>query len=382
MGLGLGRQHAVPALEARDLPRRRRRPVHRPLAERHRRPRARSAASTRTSSTWSRRCWRRWASTPPDAIRGVTQSPIEGVSFAHTFGDAKAQTRHHTQYFEMFGHRSLYHDGWRAVCPVPGPSFAEAGMGFGELEITEEKLRELDAKGWELYHVDRGLRGDAEPGRRAPRQADRDDRPLVRRGRQVQRAADRQPRHRAARRREAAARAAPRIATSTIRARPSVSNKIAPRILNRPHSITATVEIKDGAEGRAGRAGGLVGRLLALRQGPQAALRVQLPGRAALPPRDRHHHRRRPARAALRVRADRRARSGPRQGHAGPRAALRRRRAGREDRPAGDHPAGHRHHRRAHLRPRRRLDGDHRLPGPVRLHRRARAGGGRRLRRR
>ena len=29
--------------------------------------------------------------------------------------------KHVTQYFEMFGHRSLYHDGWRAVCPWPGP---------------------------------------------------------------------------------------------------------------------------------------------------------------------------------------------------------------------------------------------------------------------
>ncbi len=63
---------------------------------------------------------------PPATIRGVTQSPIEGVSFAHTFDEADAETRHHTQYFEMFGHRSLYHDGWRAVCPWPGPSFAEA----------------------------------------------------------------------------------------------------------------------------------------------------------------------------------------------------------------------------------------------------------------
>jgi arylsulfatase A-like enzyme len=90
---------------------------------------------------------------PPEQIRGVTQSPIEGVSFAGTFNDAKAETRHHTQYFEMFGHRSIYHDGWRAVCPLPGPSFTEAKMGFGEMTLTEEKLRELDAKGWELYNV-------------------------------------------------------------------------------------------------------------------------------------------------------------------------------------------------------------------------------------
>ena len=90
---------------------------------------------------------------PPETIGGVTQSTIQGVSFAHTLNDDKAPTRHTTQYFEMFGHRSLYHDGWRAVCPVPGPSFAEAGMGFGAMVLTEDKLRELDAHGWELYDL-------------------------------------------------------------------------------------------------------------------------------------------------------------------------------------------------------------------------------------
>jgi len=42
------------------------------------------------------------------------------VSFAHTFNDVAAPSHRHTQYFEMFGHRSIYHDGWRAVCPWPG----------------------------------------------------------------------------------------------------------------------------------------------------------------------------------------------------------------------------------------------------------------------
>jgi arylsulfatase len=90
---------------------------------------------------------------PPDEIRGVTQSPIEGVSFAHTFDDAKAPSKHHTQYFEMFAHRSIYHDGWRAVCPFPGPSFAEAKASFGQIALTEEKLREIDATAWELYNL-------------------------------------------------------------------------------------------------------------------------------------------------------------------------------------------------------------------------------------
>ena len=48
---------------------------------------------------------------PPASIKGITQSPIEGVSFAHTFAAADAPTKHHTQYFEMAGHRSIYQDG-------------------------------------------------------------------------------------------------------------------------------------------------------------------------------------------------------------------------------------------------------------------------------
>jgi arylsulfatase len=89
---------------------------------------------------------------PPTSIKGVTQAPIEGVSFAHTLEDAEAPSNHTTQYFEMLGHRSIYSDGWRAVCPWPGPSFAEAGTGFGN-PISAEKLTELDANNWELYHV-------------------------------------------------------------------------------------------------------------------------------------------------------------------------------------------------------------------------------------
>ena len=89
---------------------------------------------------------------PPATIKGVPQSPIHGVSFAHTFDDPAVETKRHTQYFEMLGHRSIYHDGWRAVCPWPGPSFAEAAQPFGSA-ISADTLSQLDATGWELYHV-------------------------------------------------------------------------------------------------------------------------------------------------------------------------------------------------------------------------------------
>ena len=52
----------------------------------------------------------------PVQVHGVTQKPIEGVSMAYTFDDAKAADKHVTQYFEMFGNRGIYHEGWSAVC--------------------------------------------------------------------------------------------------------------------------------------------------------------------------------------------------------------------------------------------------------------------------
>jgi arylsulfatase len=93
--------------------------------------------------------------TPPEQIRGVAQSPIEGVSFVHTFNDGEATTKHHTQYFEMFATRAIDHDGWGAVCGFPGSSYAEGakkGRRLGD-EITPELLDTLDANGWELYHI-------------------------------------------------------------------------------------------------------------------------------------------------------------------------------------------------------------------------------------
>ena len=84
--------------------------------------------------------------------RGARQAPNEGVSFAHSFDNPAALSRRDTQYYEMMGHRSIYYDGWRAVCPWPGPSFIESGKFFGA-PITAEGLSTLDATGWELYHV-------------------------------------------------------------------------------------------------------------------------------------------------------------------------------------------------------------------------------------
>jgi arylsulfatase A-like enzyme len=50
----------------------------------------------------------------PKVVNGVPQTPIEGVSMLYTFNDGQAKDRRLTQYFEMFGNRAIYHDGWLA----------------------------------------------------------------------------------------------------------------------------------------------------------------------------------------------------------------------------------------------------------------------------
>jgi arylsulfatase len=184
----------------------------------------------------------------PASIRGVTQSPIQGISFAAALGDAAAPDKHRTQYFEMFGHRSIYHDGWRAVCPVPGSSFAEAGIGFGELEITEEKLRELDAQGWELYEV----RSDFSETKNLA--AERRDKLIemialwyVEAGKYDVLPIDSRGTARLAEERPQLAR--PRNLYVYYPKTSVISNNVAPRVLNRKHAITATVDLRDGESG-------------------------------------------------------------------------------------------------------------------------------------
>jgi arylsulfatase A-like enzyme len=84
----------------------------------------------------------------PDAIGGVPQSRVDGVSMASLLvpGGSTAPARRHTQHFEMFGSRALYHDGWKAVTFHPvGPIYPD---GLDPNAPFEDDV-------WELYHVER-----------------------------------------------------------------------------------------------------------------------------------------------------------------------------------------------------------------------------------
>ena len=59
--------------------------------------------------------------TAPVMVNGIAQKPIEGVSMAYTWdkANANAPSTRKTQYFEMFGNRAIYHDGWVAATTPP-----------------------------------------------------------------------------------------------------------------------------------------------------------------------------------------------------------------------------------------------------------------------
>jgi arylsulfatase len=91
---------------------------------------------------------------PPESIKGVKQSPLEGVSLKSTVDDAHAKQEHTVQYFEMFGCRSIYKDGWRAECGWPGPDYAtgaERGHTVGD-PIHAADLEALE-KTWQLFNL-------------------------------------------------------------------------------------------------------------------------------------------------------------------------------------------------------------------------------------
>lgn len=74
---------------------------------------------------------------PPREVNGRPAPLMHGVSMAYAIveGAARQPTRKRTQYFEMFGHRAIWHEGWKAVC------YHESGADY-------------DTEAWELYHAD------------------------------------------------------------------------------------------------------------------------------------------------------------------------------------------------------------------------------------
>ena len=76
----------------------------------------------------------------PDMVNGIAQKPIEGVSMAYTLdkANANAPSTRTTQYFEMFGNRAIYHDGWIAGTTPPAPPWL---LGLAKLPEDGQRLQ-------------------------------------------------------------------------------------------------------------------------------------------------------------------------------------------------------------------------------------------------
>ena len=78
----------------------------------------------------------------PRSVNGTVQSPIEGVSMVYSFDQPDAKSTHTTQYFEIFGNRAIYHDGWFA-----GTVHRAPWEKTPRQKLAEDK--------WELYDTTR-----------------------------------------------------------------------------------------------------------------------------------------------------------------------------------------------------------------------------------
>ena len=76
----------------------------------------------------------------PKSVNGTPQTPIQGVSMVYSFAKSKAPSTHTTQYFEIFGNRGIYNNGWLAHAVHRAPWESQ-----GRAPFAKDK--------WELYHV-------------------------------------------------------------------------------------------------------------------------------------------------------------------------------------------------------------------------------------
>ena len=113
----------------------------------------------------------------PKTVNGVAQTPMEGVSMVYTFDDAKAAGRHKTQYFEIFGNRAIYNDGWVAATVHKAP-----GKRTPRRKPRRRRVGALQRG--------RGLQRDQRPRGQQSRQAEGDAGALHEGSREIPRAAD------------------------------------------------------------------------------------------------------------------------------------------------------------------------------------------------
>ena len=76
---------------------------------------------------------------PPNVVKGYTQFPIEGISFAATFDNPQAKTDKQTQFYSMGGTRAIWHQGWKAAAIS---------------NSAPDNWADYDRQRWELFNTD------------------------------------------------------------------------------------------------------------------------------------------------------------------------------------------------------------------------------------
>jgi arylsulfatase A-like enzyme len=78
----------------------------------------------------------------PDEYHGIEQQPFTGIPMNYSFDDADAPNAKKRQYYEMFGNRAIWENGWKAVT-------LHANRMPWEINVTQPFEDDV----WELYHV-------------------------------------------------------------------------------------------------------------------------------------------------------------------------------------------------------------------------------------
>ncbi|MGB5986316.1 MAG: arylsulfatase [Desulfobacterales bacterium] len=82
---------------------------------------------------------------PPKVVDGHEQDPIDGVSFVSTFDSADAPEVKKTQFFDIYGSRGIYHDGWMASTFGPKAPWSAEIPNLADWNPMEDE--------WELFDI-------------------------------------------------------------------------------------------------------------------------------------------------------------------------------------------------------------------------------------
>ena len=77
-----------------------------------------------------------------EELDGEEQMPLDGKSMAYAFNDPEAPTNHPEQYYELFGNRAIYQDGWKAAC-----------IHANRMPWELNKVAPFEDDVWELYNI-------------------------------------------------------------------------------------------------------------------------------------------------------------------------------------------------------------------------------------